>query len=239
MAEKYFRISSGCRAGAWPAGMETRQPQRLPYKQYATANCSNRCTAEREREGSTARSIQRTKMRRVVRYREAAAQRLAANAQRTHPPERENLHRRIARHRVPNLLFSQKRQRARLCSTAPGRIVRFASQAWNGKGTRFALCRFPMRPPRMRNGSRLQSMSRSQARQLPSACSRSLPPNSFCGASTQIFSCESTIGAIGAEGMLSGGTTSGIGPVDTGRISGCSTRVAMSIAVKSSAPARK
>ena len=37
MAAICFRISSGCRAGAWPAGMETRQPQRLPYKQHAIA----------------------------------------------------------------------------------------------------------------------------------------------------------------------------------------------------------
>ena len=37
MAEMCFRISSGCRAGASPASGETRQPQRLPYKQYAIA----------------------------------------------------------------------------------------------------------------------------------------------------------------------------------------------------------
>ena len=37
MAEMCFRISSGCRAGAWPASGEIRQPQRLPYKQHAIA----------------------------------------------------------------------------------------------------------------------------------------------------------------------------------------------------------
>ena len=37
MAAICFRISSGCRAGASPASGETRQPQRLPYKQYAIA----------------------------------------------------------------------------------------------------------------------------------------------------------------------------------------------------------
>ena len=68
---------------------------------------------------------------------------------------------------------------------------------------------------------------------------KALTPDSFREQNTQTFSCESTIGAIAAEGMLSGGTTSGTGPVVTGRISGCSTRVAMSIAVKSSAPARR
>src|SRR5262245_22364701 len=90
-----------------------RQPERVPYKQYATADCFNRRKAEREREGSTARSIPRTKMRGVVRYRVAVAQRLATNEQRTPPPERENSRRRILHHLVPNLLGSQKRQRAR------------------------------------------------------------------------------------------------------------------------------
>ncbi len=64
-------------------------------------------------------------------------------------------------------------------------------------------------------------------------------PNKSRGVPTQTFSSESIIGAIGAAAMLSGGTTSGTGPVEAGRISGCSTRVAMSIAVKSNAPARK
>lgn len=63
--------------------------------------------------------------------------------------------------------------------------------------------------------------------------------NTSRGALTQTFSRESTIGAIGPDGILSGGTTSGTGPVETGGICGCSTRVAMSIAVKSNAPARK
>jgi hypothetical protein len=72
-----------------------------------------------------------------------------------------------------------------------------------------------------------------------SAFLKTLTPDSVREQDTQTFSCESTIGAIGAEGMLSGGTTSATGPVATGRISGCSTRVAISIAVKSSAPPRK
>ena len=117
--------------------------------------------AEREREDFAARSIQRTKMRRVVRCREAAAQRLAANAQRTRAPERENSRRRISRHFVPNLLFLQKRQRAGFCSTAPAMIVPFVSRAWSETGTRFSPCRFPLRPPRTRNDSRRRSTSRS------------------------------------------------------------------------------
>jgi len=178
-------------------------------------------------------------MRRVVRYREAAAQRPAANTRRPRSPERENSRYRISHHLAPNLLSSQKRQRAKLCSTALGRIVPFVSQAWNGRGTRFAPCRFPLRPRRTHNDSRPRSKSRSQSQQLRSVWSRSYPPNTFRGSSIQIFSCESTIGAIAAEGMLSGGTTSGTGPVETGWICGCSTRVAISIAVKSKAPARK
>ena len=147
------------------------QAPRLPAGKTATAavalqtvrdcDCSTRRKAEREREGSAARSIQRTKMRRVVRCRVTAAQQLATNTQRTRPPERENSHRRISHHCVPNLLFSQKRQRAGFCSTAPAMIVLFVSQAWNGMGTRFAPCRFPLRPPRTRNDSRPRSRNRS------------------------------------------------------------------------------
>ena len=161
MAEMCFRISSGCRAGASPASGETRQPAAVALQTVRDCDCSTRRKAEREREGSAARSIQRTKMRRVGRCRVTAAQQLATNTQRTRPPERENSHRRISRHCVPNLLFSQKQQRAGFCSTAPARIVLFVSQAWNGMGTRFAPCRFPLRPPRTRNDSRPRSRNRS------------------------------------------------------------------------------
>jgi hypothetical protein len=119
--------------------------------------------AEREHEGSAAKSIQRTKMRRVGRCRVTAAQQLATNTQRTRPLERENSHRRISHHRVPNLLFSQKRQRARLCSTAPVAIVPFALQAWSETGTRFAPCASPRPLPRTRNDSIRRSMNRSQS----------------------------------------------------------------------------
>ncbi len=148
------------------------QAARLPLQWLVTARCAvrtsrrdvpTRARAERVREGSAARSIQQTKMRRVVLCRVAAAQQLATNTQRTRPPERENSRRRISRHCVPNLLFSQKRQRARFCSTAPARIVLFVSRAWNGMGTRFAPCRFPLRPPRTRNDSRSRSRNRSKS----------------------------------------------------------------------------
>src|SRR5438094_7489730 len=46
-----FRISSGCRAGAWPASGETPQPERLPYKQNANAS---RLTNDRRSVGQNA-----------------------------------------------------------------------------------------------------------------------------------------------------------------------------------------
>jgi hypothetical protein len=94
--------------------------------------------AERVREDSAAKSIRRTKMRRAGRCRVTAAQQLATNTQRTRPPERENSRRRISRHCVPNLLLSQKRQRAGFCSTAPAMIVASVSQVWNGTDIRSA-----------------------------------------------------------------------------------------------------
>lgn len=170
---------------------------------------STRRKAERGREGSAAKSIQRTKMRRVDRCRVIAARRLATNTQRTRRSEGENSRHRISHHHVPSLLFSKRRRRAKLCSTAPGRIVLFVSQAWNETGTRFAPCGFRMRPPRTRNDSRLQSMSRSQSQQLRSVWSRSHPPNSFRGASTQMFSCVGlATGAISPGAIPPGGTTS-------------------------------
>jgi len=109
--------------------------------------------AEREREGSAAGSIQRTKKSRVGRYRVTAEQQLATNTQQTRPPERESLHRRISHRCVPNPLSSRERQRAGPCSTAPARIVPFALQAWNETGIRFLPCRFRLKPLRTRNGS--------------------------------------------------------------------------------------
>ena len=201
--------------------------------------CSTPGKAEREREDFVARSIQQTKTRPEVPYRATAVQRLATNAGQRILPEQENPRCRTSHHRVPNLWFSRKQERARPCNTAPGRIVPFVSQAWNGTGTRIAPCRFPVRPPRKCNDSKPQSTSRSLWQQSHGGKSRSRPSNSFRDASTQIFSSESMMGAIGPEGILSGGTTSGTGPVEADEISGCSTRVAISIAVKSKAPARK
>jgi hypothetical protein len=133
----------------------------------------------------------------------------ATNTRRTRPPERENWHRRISHHCVPNLLFSQKRRRAGFCSTAPARIVSLVSQAWSETGTRFATCLFPLRPPRTRNDSRPRSKSKSQSQRQRSVWSRSHSPNSFSGASTQTFSCVGlATGAISPGAIPPGGTTS-------------------------------
>ena len=172
MAAMCFRIWSGCRAGASPARGNTATAA-VALQTARDCDCSTPGKAGRVREDSAARSIQRTKMRRAARCRVTAAQQLATNTQRTRPPERENSHRRISHHCVSNLLFSQKRQRARLCSTAPARIVLFALQAWSETGSRFAPCRFPLRPPRTRNDSRPRSMSRSQSQRRRNACSLS------------------------------------------------------------------
>ena len=119
--------------------------------------------AEREREGSAAKSIQRTKKRRADRCRVTAAQQPVTDTQRRRLSERENSRRRIWHRHVPNLSRSREQQRARLCSTALPRIVPFAVQAWNEMGSRFEPCRSSMRPPRMRNDSRRRSTSRSQS----------------------------------------------------------------------------
>ena len=239
MAAISFRISSGCRAGASPASGETATGA-VALQTVRDCDCSTRLKAERVREDSAAKSIQRMKRPAVAApCRVTAARQVATNTQQTRRPERENSRRRISHRHVPNLLISRGQQRAGFCSTAPATAVPFVSQAWNGMGTRFAPCRFPLRPPRTRNDSRPRSTNKSQSQQQRNGWSRSHPPNSFRGASTQTFSSESRMGAIAADGILSGGTTSGTASVETGWICGCSTRVAISIAVKSNAPARK
>src|SRR4030095_2015307 len=128
------------------------QAPRLPGGRTATeavalqserdCGCSTPGKAERVQEGSAAKSIQRRKMRREGRCRVRAARQLATDRQRTRPPEGENSRRRIWHRCVPNLLFSQKQQRAGFCSTAPARIVPFVSQAWCETGTRVGPCCF-------------------------------------------------------------------------------------------------
>ena len=120
------------------------QAPRLPAGKTATGavalqterdcDCSTRGKAEREREGSAARSIQRTKMRRVVRCRVTAAQQFATNTQRTRPPERENSHRRISRHsRAQSFVFAKTTARRILqhCTCEDCSFC-FAGLEWNG-----------------------------------------------------------------------------------------------------------
>jgi hypothetical protein len=197
-------------------------------------------------------------MRRVVRCRVTAAQQLASNTERTRPPERENPCRRISHRHVPNLLFSRKQRRAKLCSTAPARIVPFALQVWSETGIRFGPCRIALRRPRLRNDSRPRSTSRSQSPQLPSAYSpsyrlwtaRTCPRlliavtchrilNNSHNATAQTFSWVSITGATVPEVTPSGGMTSGTSLVDDTANCGCSIRVAIMAAVNSSAAARK
>ncbi len=226
------------------------QAPRLPLQWVGSARYADRTSqrdvptrrkAERERTGSAAESVQRTKLRRVARFRATAAQQLAMNTQRARTPERENWHRRISHRHVPNVLFLQKRQRAGFCSTAPAMIAGFVSQVWNGMGTRFESCRFPLRPPRTRNDSIRRSTSRSQSQRKRSVSSRSHPPNSFRGASTQMFSCVGlATGAISPGAIPPGGTTSlGSISLPLGRSNcGCCTRSASNIAVNNSAAAK-
>ena len=171
----------------------------------------------------------------------------------------ENRHPRIWRHPAPNFSFGRKQLRAEFCSIATARAPAFALPVWNGTGTRLVPNGSSSSLTQMRNDSRSRTRNRSPSTQPRSACSLSYlglalecadmsallkavtchcTSNTSPGATTQTFSLESRIGAIAAEGVLSGGTTSGMASVEAGRISGCSTRVAMSIAVKSKAPAR-
>jgi hypothetical protein len=58
------------------------------------------------------------------------------------------------------------------------------------------------------------------------------------GVVAQTFSSRSMMGAIGPDGILSGGTTSGSGPVDLGAAgTSCLIRVAINMALKSNAAA--
>src|SRR5438552_5840416 len=221
---------------------------------------STRETAGREREGSAARSVQQMSARRAGRCRETITPARYAQEQDARILRREKGHWKIWSCTTPNSSFSQERRRADFCSTAPARAPAFALPVWNGTGTRFAPNRFSLRAQRTRNDSRSRTRNRSQSQPPCSArvhsysvsrfgargrvrtlkavtCHRT--PNTSHGATTQTFSSESRIAEIAADGVLSGGTTSGIGPAEFCETWGCSIRVAMSIAVKSNAPARK
>ena len=59
---------------------------------------------------------------------------------------------------IPFQACENKRNNHRRCSAAKSCAPLFAkTKDWNGMGTRFAPCRFPLRPPRTRNDSRSRS----------------------------------------------------------------------------------
>ncbi len=123
----------------------------------------------------------------AARCRVTAAQQLATNTQRTRPPERENSHRRISCHCVPNLLFSQKQPRAKFCSTALQSTAFLVSQVWNETGTGVTPCRsLPAR--RKHNDLKSQTTSRSQPRRLHHARWISyLPQSGMQGDCSRLF----------------------------------------------------
>ena len=127
--------------------------------------------AEREREGSGAKSTQRKTARQADRCRVTTARQLAPSTPRARLFGSENSQCRIARRHVPKFYPSQKAARAGFCSIAPATIVPFALQAWSEMGTRLAPWRFPQRRRRMRNDSRQRSMSRSRSLRRRIVCS--------------------------------------------------------------------
>src|SRR6266404_4344800 len=196
---------------------------------------STRQTAERERKGSVARSIQRTSARRVGRCRETMMPARWTKAQRTRTLQREARDRKTWRHRAPKFSFGRKQLRVEFCSIATARAPAFALPVWNGTGTRFAPNRSWPPLQRTRNDSRSRTRNRSQSQPPCSvrvhsylvsgfgvrglvralkAVTHHRTPNTSRGATTQTFSSESRIGAIAEDGVPSGGTTWGIGPAE-------------------------
>jgi len=114
-------------------------------------------------------------MRRADRCRVTGVQEPVMDTQRTRPFEMGNSHRRSWHRHVPNLLFSQKRQRAKSCSIALAKVVPFALQAWSETGIRFAPCRFPLRLLRTRNDSTPRSRNKSRSQQLRTELSHPSP----------------------------------------------------------------
>src|SRR5437870_3485452 len=129
--------------------------------------------AEREREGSVARSAQQMNARRADLYRERTMPARWAKAQRARTLRREEGHPKIWNHRAPNFSFGRKQLRAEFCNTAPATTAVLALPAWNGTDTRFAPNRSSSPPRRARNDSRLQSRNKLQLQPPRSACSLS------------------------------------------------------------------
>src|SRR5215472_1817948 len=134
--------------------------------------------AEREKEGSAAKSIQRMSALAVVPYRGTTALPWHANAQRGRILRSGNRDLRIWRHRAPTSWFGRGRLRAESCSIATARAPVFALPVWNETGTRLARNQFSLRAQRTRNDSRSRTRNRSQS-QPP--CSASVHSYSVSG----------------------------------------------------------
>jgi hypothetical protein len=129
--------------------------------------------AERVREGSAAKSIRRTKMRRAAPCRETMMPARWAKTQPARTLQREDRHRKTWRHRAPSFSLQRERLRAGFCSTALARLAVFALPAWNETGRRLAPNRFSSPQQRTRNDSRSRTRNRSPPRRLRTACSHS------------------------------------------------------------------
>jgi len=123
-------------------------------------------TAEREREGSAAKSTQRMSACRVAPCRGTTAPAYGTKMRRPRSSQCTERCQKISRRRAPKLSIVQKQCRARFCSTAPARIV--ALPVWNETGTLTASNRLLSRSPRKRNDSRSQSRNRSRSQPMRS-----------------------------------------------------------------------
>jgi hypothetical protein len=234
-----FRISSGCRAGAWPASGERRQPQRLPYKQNAIATALR---DERRSVSEKARLQDQFSERKCARW--AGVEEQGRNRPRGIRDERARLNRkiRIAEFRViacPTLCFRKNngaQDFAALHLRGLFLLFRRLGMEWT-VGLRLISFRCDRgeramirdRDPR---NDRNRDADATYVR-FHTAFNRRTTANS------QIFSCESRIGATVPEVTPSGGTTSGISVADCSANRGCWTRVAITAAVNRSAAARK
>ena len=239
MAAMYFRMSSGCRAGAWPATGETRQPQRLPYKQHAFA------TALRQERRSV---CEKTLLQNQFSERKCAGwagvEQQRRNSSRRMHNERAMLNGeiRVAEFRIiacPIFRF-RKNEGAQDFAALHLRGL-FLLLCWLGVKRALGL---RLAHLRRHSGERAMIRDRDPGtdRNRNAGVSRNRihrELQSLTQGESQTFSSESRIGVIAADGVLSGGTTSGTVSVEICEIRGCSIRVAMSIAVKSKAPASK
>ena len=145
---------------------------------------------------------------------------------------------RIWRHPASSFLPSQKPPPAKFCSIVFHTTALLALPARNGMGMRLAVLLTFAQRRRTRSGSKSRTRNKSRLRRSGTLRLLSRQLNRRCETNSQTFSCDEN-GATEPEAMPSGVPISGISGVDVGPMSGCSTRVAISIAVKSRALARK